>query len=113
MLLYRFGTRDDLLRAVLGRARQRQLETFGDLLHVCADEYHTDTLQRAWSVMTGPHGQPYLRMFGQLRESTEQQLWPDFRRVATTDWLGPLEAGLRSVGQPERATLVLPSSAVC
>ncbi len=77
MLLYHFGSRD-LLRAVLAHARQRQLETFGDLLHVRANEPYTTTLGRAWTVMSGPHGQPYLRMFGQLRESTEQQLWPDF-----------------------------------
>ena len=57
--------------------------------------------------MTGPQGRPYLQMFGQLRESAEQQLWPDFRRSATTDWLGPLEDGLRSTGRPELATLVL------
>lgn len=58
--------------------------------------------------MTGPHGRPYLRMFGQLRESTEQHLWPDFRREATTDWLAPLEAGLGSSGgRPGHATLVL------
>ena len=57
--------------------------------------------------MTGPGRRPYLRMFGQLRESAAQQLWPDFRRVATTDWLGPLEDGLRSIGRPELATLVL------
>src|SRR5664279_356886 len=58
-------------------------------------------------LITGPDGQPYLRMFGQLRESAEQQLWPDFRRTATTDWLGPLEDGLRSIGRPELASLVL------
>jgi hypothetical protein len=46
-------------------------------------------------------------MFGQLRQSAVQQLWPDFRRTATTDWLGPLENGLRSIGRPELATLVL------
>jgi hypothetical protein len=46
-------------------------------------------------------------MFGQLRQSTEQQLWPDFRRQATTDWLPPLEQGLRSIGRPELATLLL------
>lgn len=107
MLLYHFGTRDGLLRAVLGHARQRQLEMFGELLHVRAGEPYTTTLARVWTAMTGPLGQPYLRMFGQLRESTEQQLWPDFRREATTDWLAPLETGLRSIGRPELATLVL------
>ncbi|HEX7462804.1 MAG TPA: TetR/AcrR family transcriptional regulator [Dermatophilaceae bacterium] len=107
MLIYHFGTRDALLRAVLQHARQRQLDTFGELLRVRPEEPYTATLHRAWTTMTGPDGQPYLRMFGQLRESAEQQLWPDFRRIATTDWLGPLEDGLRSIGRPDLATLVL------
>ncbi|WP_371667128.1 TetR/AcrR family transcriptional regulator [Streptomyces sp. NBC_00289] len=107
MLIYHFGTRDALLRAVLGHARQRQLDAFGDLLRARPDEPYTATLNRAWTSITGPDGQPYLRMFGQLRESAVQQLWPDFRRTATTDWLGPLEDGLRSIGRPELATLVL------
>jgi AcrR family transcriptional regulator len=107
MLIYHFGTRDALLRAVLGHARQRQLDTFGDLLRVRPGEPYTATLDRAWTSITGPDGRPYLRMFGQLRESAEQRLWPDFRRTATTDWLGPLEDGLRSIGRPDLATLVL------
>ena len=107
MLIYHFGTRDALLRAVLRQARQRQLDAFGDLLLLRPDEPYTVTLNRAWTSITGPDGQPYLRMFGQLRESAEQRLWPDFRRTATTDWLGPLEDGLRSIGRPELATLVL------
>ncbi|MEU8055576.1 TetR/AcrR family transcriptional regulator [Microbispora bryophytorum] len=107
MLIYHFGTRDALLRAVLGRARQRQLDTFSDLLRVRPDEPYTATLYRAWTSITGPDGQPYLQMFGQLRESAEQKLWPNFRRTATTDWLGPLEDGLRSIGRQDLATLVL------
>ena len=107
MLLYHFGTRDELLKAILRRARQRQLDSFGDLLRVRPDEAYTVTLARAWSAMTGPDGRPYLRMFGQLREDAEQSLWPGFRRLATTDWLRPLEDGLRSIGRPQSATLVL------
>ena len=107
MLIYHFGSRDDLLRAVLGRARQRQREVFGDLLQVRIDEVYTATLARAWTTMTGPTGRPYLQMFGPLRENADQQLWPDFRRTATTDWLPPLEDGLRSLARPELATLVL------
>lgn len=107
MLLYHFGTRDALLRAVLARARQRQLDIFGGLLRVRSGERYTVTLERAWTSITGPQGQPYLRMFGELRESTASLLWPDFRRTATTDWLGPLEVGLHSIGRPDLATLVL------
>ncbi len=46
-------------------------------------------------------------MFTQLRESAGQELWPDFQRAATTDWLRPLEDGLRSIDRPELATFVL------
>jgi hypothetical protein len=57
--------------------------------------------------MTGPAGRPYLSMFGKLRDNAEQQLWPGFRRAATTDWLQPFEDGMRSIGRPELGTLVL------
>lgn len=107
VLIYHFGTRDALLRAILERARTRQRTLYGDLLAARADEPYTETLLHLWSSMTGPDGQPYLRIFGPLRESAEQQLWPGFRRIATTDWLEPLAEGLRSLGRPELATLVL------
>ena len=107
MLIYHFGGRVPLLRAVLGQARRRQLESFGELLQSRPTEHYGVTLERAWATMAGPDGQPYLRMFGQLRQSVEQQLWPDFRREATTDWLPLLEQGLSSIGRPELATLLL------
>ncbi|GLY94855.1 TetR/AcrR family transcriptional regulator [Actinoplanes sp. NBRC 103695] len=107
MLIYHFGTRDRLLRAVLERARERQLTAFGDLLRVRPGEAYTVTLTKAWAFITGSEGQPYLRMFGQFRESAAVRLVPGFRRVATTDWLGPIEEGLRGIGRPELATLVL------
>jgi AcrR family transcriptional regulator len=107
MLVYHFGTKEDLQRAILRRARQRQVEVFGDLLRLRPDEPYPTTLQRAWIAMSGAPGLPFRGLFGPLRESTEQQLWPDFRREATTDWLAPLEAGLRSIGRPGAATLAL------
>lgn len=107
MLLYHFGTRDQLLRAVLVRARERQVAAYGELLSARPGEPYTETLARAWSGISGPGGRPFLRVFSPLREDADQQLWPEFRRLATTDWLGPLEAGLATLGRPELATLVL------
>lgn len=107
MLIYHFGTRDGLLREVLRHARQRQRDAFGALLQVRPDEPYLTTLGRAWSEMTGASGRPYLDMFGALRENAEQQLWPGFRRAATTDWLTPLEEGMNSIRRPELATVVL------
>ncbi|MDA5146973.1 TetR/AcrR family transcriptional regulator [Streptomyces sp. AD681] len=107
MLIYHFGTRDALLRETLRRARRRQRDFFGELVSPRPDEPYPSTLRRAWRVMTGPAGRPYLTMFGRLRENAEQQLWPGFGRESTTDWLQPFEDGLCSIGRPELATLVL------
>jgi AcrR family transcriptional regulator len=107
MLIYHFGTRDGLLREILGQARKRQVEAFTDLLRVRPEEPYTATLSHAWSAMTGPRGRPYLRMFDRLHDTAGEPLWPGFRRIATTDWLGPLEQGMRSLGRPELATVVL------
>ncbi|WP_305789948.1 TetR/AcrR family transcriptional regulator [Symbioplanes lichenis] len=107
MLIYHFRTRDALLREILGRARQRQRDFFGELVTPRPDEPYPSTLRRAWRAMTGPEGRPYLSMFGRLREDAGQQLWPGFRREATTDWRQPFEDGLRTVGRPELGTLAL------
>ena len=106
MLVYHFGTRDALLHEVLQRARQRQQALFGELLRARDDEPYASTLERAWTVIAGPGGQPYLRMFAQWRPEAAERPWPD-QRSATTDWLGPLRQGLASLGRPELATLVL------
>jgi AcrR family transcriptional regulator len=107
MLIYHFQTRDRLLREILGQARRRQLATFTALLRVHPDEPYTATLSHAWSAMTGPHGRPYLRLFGRLHDTAGEPLWPGFRKAATTDWLEPLEEGMRTLGRPELATVVL------
>ncbi len=46
-------------------------------------------------------------MFGRLHDTAGEPLWPGFRRAATTDWLAPLEDGMRTLGRPELATVVL------
>jgi len=107
MLIYHFETRDGLLRAVLQRARERQVEAFTELLRLRPDEPYLVTLGRAWPAISGPPGERYLRMFSRLHDSAGAPLWPGFRRTATTDWLAPLEDGMRSLGRPELATVVL------
>jgi AcrR family transcriptional regulator len=107
MLIYHFGTRDELLREILGRARERQVAAWTDLLTARPEEPYTATLANAWAAMTGPSGRPYLRMFSRLHDTAGEPHWPGFRRAATTDWLAPLEAGMATLGRPELATVVL------
>ncbi|MEV1239828.1 TetR/AcrR family transcriptional regulator [Nonomuraea sp. NPDC050022] len=110
MLIYHFGTRERLLREVLGEARRRQLDFFGKAL-APRDEPYEETLARAWRVLSGPEGAPYLRLFGTVHNTPDgQALWPDFRRAATTDWLAVLEQGLRAhhgAAAPALATAAL------
>src|SRR2546423_1112470 len=105
ILTNHFGPRDGLLREVLGQARRRQVEAFTDLIRLRPDEPYPTTLARAWSAISGPQGEPYLRMFGRLHDTAGEPLWPGFRRTATTDWLAPLEEGMRSLGRTELATV--------
>jgi len=107
MLLYHFGTRDDLLHEVLREARARQVRAWSDLLQARPEQPYLDTLHDAWRIMSGPEGRAYLRVFSPLHDAAGEPLWPGFRRAATTDWLGPLATGLASIGKPELATAVL------
>jgi len=107
MLIYHFGTRDGLPREILLQARRRQVDAFTELIRLRPLEPYPTTLGRAWTAISGPQGQPYLQMFGRLHDTLGEPLWPGFRRTATTDWLRPLEIGMRSIGRPELATVVL------
>jgi AcrR family transcriptional regulator len=107
MLIYHFETRDALLREVLRQARRRQVAVFTELLSLRPGEPYLVILARAWSAISGPEGEPYLRIFSPLHDRAGAPLWPGFRRTATTDWLAPLEAGMASLGRPELATVVL------
>jgi AcrR family transcriptional regulator len=107
MLIYHFQTRDGLLREVLVQARRRQVEAFTGLIRLRPGEPYPVTLARAWSAIAGLEGEPYLRLFSRLHDTAGEPLWPGFRRTATIDWLAPLEDGMRSLGRPELATVVL------
>src|SRR2546429_4737311 len=92
MLIYHFETRDGLLREVLGQARQRQVEAFTELIRLRPDEPYPVTLARAWSAISGPQGEPYLRMFGRLHDTAGGPTLPGFPRTAAHHLSPPLQA---------------------
>src|SRR5438270_13865853 len=64
MLIYHFGTRDGLLREILGQARRRPGEAFTDLIRLRHDEPYPPTFAHAWPTISGPQAEPYLRISG-------------------------------------------------
>lgn len=100
MLIYHFGTRDALLREVLTEARRRQVDLFSRALAPRPREPYPRTLARAWTVLTGPEGAPFLRLFTAVHDTAAKEgfLWPDFRKTATLEWLAPIEDGLHGYG---------------
>src|SRR3954451_21617797 len=69
MLIYHFETRDGLLREILGQARRRQVEAFTDLIRLRPNEPYRVPLARACWHISGPEGEPYLRMFSRLHDT--------------------------------------------
>ena len=73
---------------VPGARREVALSTYldqpdclaGDCIRLRADEPYTRTLARAWSAISGPEGEPYLRMFGRLHDTAGEPLWLCRRR---------------------------------
>src|SRR3977135_1329086 len=79
MLIYHFGTRDGLLREVLGQARRRQVEAFTDLIRLRPDEPYPTTLARAWSAISGHQGETYLRQLRRQGGPRGERLLAGFR----------------------------------
>lgn len=106
MLLYHFGTRDQLVLEALHEARRRQQDVFGELLALRPDVSYATVLTEAWDAITAPELRPYLRLFGQLYDlPPDQTPWTEFRVRSITDWLPTIEAGLRADGHPDAAAL--------
>ena len=57
--------------------------------------------------MTGPHGRPFLRLFGRLHDTAGEPLWPGFRRGRDHRLARAAGGGDGERRRPELATLVL------
>jgi len=106
MLIYHFGTRDGLLREILGQARRRQVEAFTDLIRLRPDEPYRHPGPRLVRDLraAGRALPPHVRPAARHRGRTTLARLPadrDHRLARTT------EEGMRSLGRPELATVVL------
>jgi AcrR family transcriptional regulator len=111
MLIYHFGTKDQLVTEVLHEARRRQQALFGGLLQPRPGVPYPGVLRAAWQQLTSPEAMPYHRLFRELHDlPAESSPWKGFPAHATDEWLSVVTAGLRSAGYEDprvAATLIV------
>jgi AcrR family transcriptional regulator len=115
MLLYHFGSKEQLVVAALGRARERETELFsGWARKMGAAEDPEQLARRVWTWMSDPASEPFMRLFFEVYGMALQQprRYPGFLDRAIEDWLAALSEGLRDAGVDRAiarnaATLVL------
>ncbi|WP_416874098.1 TetR/AcrR family transcriptional regulator [Kitasatospora sp. SC0581] len=91
VLLYLFGSKEQLVREVLavGRAEQLALLERSEAEGGSARE----TLDLLWAWLTQPEHRGALRLFfeGYVRAFGRREPWPDFGTASLEEWLPPLE----------------------
>ncbi|MFH8386373.1 TetR/AcrR family transcriptional regulator [Kitasatospora sp. NPDC018058] len=105
VLLYLFGSKEQLVREVLAVGRAEQLA----LLERCEVEGGSarETLELLWEWLTRPERRGALRLFfeGYVRAFDRREPWLDFGTASLEEWLPPLERVLEGTGA--NATVVL------
>jgi AcrR family transcriptional regulator len=101
VLLFLFGSKDGLVRALLDRARRDELAM---LARLPADR---DPVAEVWRWLAAPEHRPLLVLWAEayVRSLVDPGgPWTDFARSTVQDWLDVLATGRP---EPERATLTL------
>ncbi len=90
-LLYHFGSKEDLVTAVLARAGERQRDVF-DTIPRNPGSY-AETVRAAWSIMSSPKNEGMFRLFFEIYGLALQNRnrYADFLERAVEGWLLYLE----------------------
>jgi AcrR family transcriptional regulator len=111
MLVYHFGSKDQLVIEVLREGRRRQQALFGGLLQPRSGVPYPCVLRAAWRQLTSPAAMPYHRLFRELHDlPAESSPWKGFPAHATDEWLAVVTGGLQAAGYEDpqiAATLIV------
>ncbi|WP_242883013.1 TetR/AcrR family transcriptional regulator [Actinomadura litoris] len=99
MLLYDFGSKQELVAAILGEARRRGAARMAEHMpgEVCSGSVH-DRLRRVWAWISADDRAPYVRLFfevhadGLVRPESHPR-----QDEAITDWFNAFGAAFRDV----------------
>jgi AcrR family transcriptional regulator len=90
-LLYHFGSKEELVTAVLVCAGERQREVFETLPR--SPESYAETVRAAWAVMSSPKNEGLFRLFFEIYGLAlqDRNRFPGFLERAVEVWLAYLE----------------------
>lgn len=102
MLLYHFGSKEQLVSEILAAARVRQAQLTTEWIADQPDLGPAELLRRFWRWQIQEH-QPFLRLFFEVYGLALQQptRFPGFPEDAVNDWLPFIQAALERVGVPD------------
>jgi AcrR family transcriptional regulator len=97
MLIYYFGSKDQLIVDILAEARRRQYEALG------LRSGEPDVLRRYWTWVTSPQGRRFLRLTHEIYALSlrEPERFGGFLSSEAIEVLGVVEAGFRDASVPE------------
>jgi AcrR family transcriptional regulator len=115
MLLYHFGSKEQLVVEALAEAREREAVLFsGWAMETGAAEDPELLARRAWEWMSDTSNEPFMRLFFEVYGLALQQpqRYRGFVERAVSDWLaaltdGLVEAGVDPAAARQAATLVI------
>jgi AcrR family transcriptional regulator len=113
VLLYYFGSKEEMVVKALARLRERQRTTYNQMKAASFDS-PSEACRAIWRHMSAPDSEPLFRLFFEayVLALRHPQRFPDFLHTAIEDWLEFLAAPLchKGYGQSEArafATIVL------
>jgi len=115
VLLYLFGSKDELIVEILARARREQLDLVTDVLstHNGGVEAFDELVDRLWSWLAAPEQRDTIRLFFEAYVRSlrhEPGPWRDFAADSVNDWIDLLiraQSGTEPAEARARATRTL------
>jgi AcrR family transcriptional regulator len=100
ILLYHFGSKEELVASALRAARARETEAVKIYQASIANAPLADQLRTAWEWISASSNHGFLRLFFEVYGLSLQSpgRFPGFLETVVSDWLPLAEASLRSVG---------------
>jgi AcrR family transcriptional regulator len=107
MLLYDFGTKEQLVDAILAEARHRESAILARM-RAAPPSTSGQTLRAVWSWIAAEERRPFLRLFFEVYVDamTHPERYPAGARPLVEDWLQTVPA-VWGPGSPDRATTTL------